>query len=105
MPGCLAPRLITLDSTNTLLRLRRPVGELYLEALRKVPGVAVSADDLGCRFRVAIARQSQSSPSFGAQKQGCRAWWRTVVAETLEGAGVGADHKAGWWFGTFFPHV
>ena len=83
---CLAPRLITLDSTNTLLRLRKPVGELYLEQLREVRGTDASAEVLEQRFGIALARQSQRSPSFGAADDGCRAWWRTVVAETLEGA-------------------
>ena len=76
------PRLITLDSTGTLMRLRRPVGQLYLEALRRAgaercPPAAV----LTARFKAALGA---GAPAFGAgEPGGCRAWWRRVVAETV----------------------
>ena len=75
------PRLITLDSTNTLMRLRRPVGQLYLEALHRAGVEGPPAAVLSRRFSAAVAKGAKA---FGAgQPGGCRGWWRQVVAETV----------------------
>ncbi|CAE7818425.1 hdhd3 [Symbiodinium sp. CCMP2456] len=83
------PRLISLDSTGTLMRVRRPIGDLYADALRRVrPHVQVSAAEMTRVFPAVFSRQSSLSPSFGAGGCGCRDWWRAVVEGTMGGAGI-----------------
>eukprot|EP00913_Durusdinium_trenchii_P019885 g18692.t1 len=75
------------DSTGTLMRVRKPVGELYLQAMqRKKPLLQASAPELSERFLTALRRRSALRPAFGTgEVGGARGWWRGVVAETLEG--------------------
>ncbi|CAE7635361.1 hdhd3 [Symbiodinium sp. CCMP2592] len=87
------PRLISLvravDSTGTLMRVRRPIGDLYADALHRVrPDVQVSAREMTRVFPAAFSRQSTLSPGFGAGGCGCRDWWRAVVEGTMGGAGI-----------------
>ncbi|CAE7540050.1 hdhd3 [Symbiodinium necroappetens] len=83
------PRLISLDSTGTLMRVRRPIGDLYANALHRVrPDVQVSAAEMTRVFPAIFSRQSSLSPSFGAGGCGCREWWRAVVEGTMGGAGI-----------------
>ncbi|CAK9068408.1 unnamed protein product [Durusdinium trenchii] len=71
------PRLITLDSTGTLMRVRKPVGELYLQAMqRKKPLLQASAPELSERFLTALRRRSALRPAFGTgEVGGARGWW------------------------------
>ncbi|NXX84051.1 HDHD3 protein, partial [Urocolius indicus] len=81
-------RVLTWDVKDTLLRLRRPVGQSYAAAAR-AQGLRVPPEELERAFRAAYGAQSQRCPNYGrGQGLGSRRWWLAVVKETFRLAGA-----------------
>ncbi|NXY91594.1 HDHD3 protein, partial [Alcedo cyanopectus] len=81
-------RLLTWDVKDTLLRLRRPVGQSYAAEAR-AHGVRVQPELLCRAFREVYGAQSRRFPNYGlAQGLGSRRWWLQVVEETFRLSGV-----------------
>lgn len=81
-------RLLTWDVKDTLLKLRRPVGEEYATKAR-AHGLQVEAMALGKAFGQAYKAQSHSFPNYGlSQGLTSRRWWLNVVLQTFHLAGV-----------------
>lgn len=97
--------LVTFDATNTLMRLKRPLGSMYKEFL--LGGVTTSTLATGLRpsraetalydldegklegqFRDAFKERCDAFPCFGYSHMSSREWWLPVVRATYEGAGV-----------------
>lgn len=81
-------RLLTWDMKDTLIKLRRPVGEEYASKAR-AHGLVVEAAALEQAFRQAYKAQNHSFPNYG-QSSGLssRQWWMDVVLHTFRLAGV-----------------
>ncbi|XP_065504849.1 haloacid dehalogenase-like hydrolase domain-containing protein 3 [Caloenas nicobarica] len=84
-------RLLTWDVKDTLLRLRRPVGESYAAEAR-AHGLQLRPPALSQAFREAYGAQSRRFPNYG-QDQGLSSqqWWLDVVGQTFRLAGVQDD--------------
>lgn len=81
-------RLLTWDVKDTLLRLRRPVGEQYAASAR-AHGLKVEAQVLEQAFGQVIKAQNHSFPNYGlSQGLTCRQWWQDVVLQTFHLAGA-----------------
>nr|XP_004662733.1 haloacid dehalogenase-like hydrolase domain-containing protein 3 [Jaculus jaculus] len=81
-------RLLTWDVKDTLLKLRRPVGEEYATKAR-ASGLEVEARALEQAFRQAYRAQSHSFPNYGlSQGLTSRQWWQDTVLKTFHLAGV-----------------
>ncbi|NXU90388.1 HDHD3 protein, partial [Xiphorhynchus elegans] len=81
-------RLLTWDVKDTLLRLRRPVGQSYAAAALQ-RGLRVRPEALGSAFREAYGAQSQRFPNYGrGQGLSSRQWWLDVVRQTFVLAGA-----------------
>ncbi|XP_008055513.1 haloacid dehalogenase-like hydrolase domain-containing protein 3 [Carlito syrichta] len=81
-------RLLTWDVKDTLLRLRRPVGEEYATKAR-AHGLEVEATALGQAFGQAYRAQNHSFPNYGlSHGLTSHKWWLDVVLQTFHLAGV-----------------
>ncbi|NWW53901.1 HDHD3 protein, partial [Pedionomus torquatus] len=84
-------RLLTWDVKDTLLRLRRPVGESYAAEAR-AHGVHVQPEALTHSFREAYGAQSQRFPNYGrGWGLSSQQWWVDVVKQTFRLSGVQED--------------
>ncbi|XP_055467598.1 haloacid dehalogenase-like hydrolase domain-containing protein 3 [Psammomys obesus] len=84
----LQPRLLTWDVKDTLIKLRRPVGEEYASKAR-AHGLVVEAPALEQAFRQAYKAQSHSFPNYGLSRGlTSRQWWTELVLHTFHLAGV-----------------
>lgn len=81
-------RLLTWDVKDTLLRIRRPVGEEYATKAR-AHGLEVEAATLEQAFGQAFRAQSHSFPNYGLSHglTSCQ-WWLDVVLQTFHIAGI-----------------
>ncbi|NXK94865.1 HDHD3 protein, partial [Formicarius rufipectus] len=80
--------LLTWDVKDTLLRLRRPVGQSYAAEAR-ARGLRVPPEALGPAFREAYGAQSRRFPNYGlGQGLSSRQWWLDVVRQTFVLAGA-----------------
>lgn len=81
-------RLLTWDVKDTLLRLRRPVGEEYA-AKARAHGLEVEATALEQAFRQVYKAQNHRFPTYGLSRGlTSRQWWKDVVLQTFQMAGV-----------------
>lgn len=89
---CRHARFVTLDVTNTLIRVQGSVGERYAHVgawngIHDVPDAAA----LNKSFATVWKSACKTHPNFGHGESGVymsiRDWWRMVVYETFEGAG------------------
>ncbi|KAM4876523.1 haloacid dehalogenase-like hydrolase domain-containing protein 3 isoform 1-T4 [Thomomys bottae] len=81
-------RLLTWDVKDTLLQLRRPVGEEYATKAR-AHGLGVEATALGRAFGQAYKAHSHNFPNYGlSHGLTSRQWWLDVVLQTFHLAGV-----------------
>ncbi|NXS90789.1 HDHD3 protein, partial [Jacana jacana] len=81
-------RLLTWDVKDTLLQLRRPVGESYA-AEAQAHGVRVQPEALSRSFREAYRAQSQRFPNYGRGRGlSSHQWWVDVVKQTFRLSGV-----------------
>ncbi|XP_038600706.1 haloacid dehalogenase-like hydrolase domain-containing protein 3 isoform X1 [Tachyglossus aculeatus] len=81
-------RLLTWDVKDTLLRLRRPVGEEYASQAR-AHGLQLEPAALSQAFHQAYKAQSQDYPNYGlSQGLSSRQWWMEVVRRTFLLAGI-----------------
>jgi putative hydrolase of the HAD superfamily len=92
-------KVITFDAGNTLIRLERPVGVTYA-AVAKRFGADLNPVDLERGFRAAWKTVPRLPDTPGPRSDDGRDWWREVVAETLEHAGVAVEP-----FADFFAAV
>jgi len=76
------PKLITFDSTGTLITVRGSVGAIYAEGAAEF-GFDFVPDELDESFLRVFGRQSKRHPNFGFPNLPAREWWRQVVFETL----------------------
>ncbi|XP_069729238.1 haloacid dehalogenase-like hydrolase domain-containing protein 3 [Phaenicophaeus curvirostris] len=84
-------RLLTWDVKDTLLRLRRPLGESYAAEAR-AHGVRVQPEALSRAFREAYGAQSQRYPNYGrGQGLSSQQWWVDLVKQTFRLSGVHED--------------
>lgn len=81
-------RLLTWDVMDTLIKLRRPVGEEYAsKALAH--GLVVEATALQQAFRQVHRTQNHSFPNYGlSHGLTSRQWWIDLVMQTFHLAGV-----------------
>jgi hypothetical protein len=88
----MARRLLSLDVTGTIIRVRGSVGELYSKAARNVLGTVQEQADterLDKSFGNAFNSMFQSHPNFGASSSmTSKQWWREVVCKTFTDAGM-----------------
>lgn len=81
-------RWVLWDVKDTLLRVRKSVGEQYCQEARRV-GLAVPAAEIEAAFRRAYRQHSCLYPNYGmAQGLGGQAWWARVVQNTFSQCGV-----------------
>ena len=81
-------QLLTWDVKDTLLRLRRPVGEEYASRAQ-AHGLEVEATALERAFRQVFKAHSHSFPNYGlSHGLTARQWWQDVVLQTFHLAGV-----------------
>lgn len=81
-------RLLTWDVKDTLLRVRRPIGEEYATKAQ-AHGLEVEAAALGQAFRQVYKAQSHSFPNYGlSHGLTSRQWWLDVVLQTFHLAGI-----------------
>lgn len=81
-------QLLTWDVKDTLLRLRRPVGEEYA-ARAQAHGLEVEATALEQAFRQVFKAHSRSFPNYGlSHGLTVRQWWWDVVLQTFRLAGA-----------------
>ncbi|XP_023676406.2 haloacid dehalogenase-like hydrolase domain-containing protein 3 [Paramormyrops kingsleyae] len=83
-----AVRLVLWDVKDTLLRVRRSVGQQYCEEATRA-GLTLSPAEVDTAFRRAYRQQSALYPNYGiAQGLGGQAWWARVVRDTFLQCGV-----------------
>ncbi|NWI66905.1 HDHD3 protein, partial [Todus mexicanus] len=81
----------TWDVKDTLLRLRRPLGESYAAEAR-AQGLQVPPEALARAFGEAYGAQRRRFPCYGrAQGLSSRQWWLDVVKQTFRLSGVHED--------------
>jgi len=105
--GLRRPRLITLDSTGTLMRVKQPDGKIYRDAMvanaPMLDTLIPTADELTHSFSSAYKSLVTSYPCFGAGTPGgCRHFWRKIVYTTMRQAGMPLELLEGKVFDTAF---
>jgi len=83
-------KVITFDAGNTLIRLRRPVGETYA-AVAKRFGAELNPKDLENGFRTAWKTVPTLPDVLGPRRDDGKSWWRDVVLKTFENASAKVD--------------
>lgn len=85
-------RLVSFDVTNTLIRLRVPLGVAYQQACMQY-GMFLDADQLSTNFKAQYRKAWNKFPNFGHDTIGCRQWWSAVVSGTLHESGFESSSK------------
>ncbi|KAG9354461.1 hypothetical protein JZ751_001171 [Albula glossodonta] len=81
-------RWVLWDVKDTLLRVRKSVGEQYCEEARRA-GLTLPAAEVEVAFGRAYRQHSRLYPNYGiAQGLGGEAWWAGVVQDTFSQCGV-----------------
>ncbi|KAJ8379816.1 hypothetical protein SKAU_G00005940 [Synaphobranchus kaupii] len=81
-------RWVLWDVKDTLLRVRKSVGEQYCQEARRA-GLSLPAAEIEAAFRHAYRQHSCLYPNYGmAQGLGGQAWWTGVVQNTFTQCGV-----------------
>ncbi|XP_036383820.1 haloacid dehalogenase-like hydrolase domain-containing protein 3 [Megalops cyprinoides] len=81
-------RWVLWDVKDTLLRVRRSVGEQYCREARRA-GLTLPAAEVEAAFRRAYRQHSSLHPNYGVdQGMGGQAWWAGVVYDTFSQCGV-----------------
>ncbi|KPP65205.1 haloacid dehalogenase-like hydrolase domain-containing protein 3-like [Scleropages formosus] len=84
-----AVRFVLWDVKDTLLRVRRSVGQQYCEEAARL-GLRLPAAEVQTAFGRAYRQHSARYPNYGtAQGLGAKAWWSGVVRDTFSQCGVG----------------
>ncbi|XP_061184701.1 haloacid dehalogenase-like hydrolase domain-containing protein 3 [Saccostrea echinata] len=87
-------KLVTLDVTNTVMRVLGGVGHQY-SSIAKIHGIELDPDVINQAFRTKFKEQNKQFPIFGS-KSGLtsRQWWDTLVQKTLTQSGMDSkDNK------------
>ncbi|KAJ8415469.1 hypothetical protein AAFF_G00424490 [Aldrovandia affinis] len=81
-------RWVLWDVKDTLLRVRKSVGEQYSQEAKRA-GLTLPAAEIEAAFRGAYRQHSSLYPNYGiAQGLGGQAWWAGVVQDTFSRCGV-----------------
>ncbi|XP_033850734.3 haloacid dehalogenase-like hydrolase domain-containing protein 3 isoform X2 [Acipenser ruthenus] len=81
-------RWLTWDVTDTLIRVRRSVGEQYCSEARSL-GLQLEPESVERAFRLAYQSQHRRFPNYGlSQGLSSQEWWQDVVRETFSLCGV-----------------
>lgn len=81
-------RWVLWDVKDTLLRVRRSVGEQYCSEASRL-GLDLPPSQVEAAFKQAYRRQSKLYPNYGmAQGLGGHRWWVAVVKDTFSQCGV-----------------
>lgn len=81
-------RWVLWDVKDTLLKVRRSVGEQYRAESERV-GLKLPAAQVETAFRQAYRQRSQLFPNYGrAQGMGSQRWWAELVKDTFVQCGV-----------------
>eukprot|EP00667_Euglena_gracilis_P017382 EG_transcript_18305 len=82
---CRSVRVVSFDATNTLWRLRAPVGQFYRRAFEAAfPGLPCPSERALTRaFVLAFKAQSSQYPNFGHGTLEYDGWWRCLITETF----------------------
>eukprot|EP00117_Sycon_ciliatum_P011850 scpid79097/ scgid13149/ Haloacid dehalogenase-like hydrolase domain-containing protein 3 len=84
-------RVITLDATNTILRVKGSVGERYANAGHQHGIEGVDASNLDKGFGLAWKSTWQEYPNFGrSQSMPAHRWWEMIVLKSFECSGCKA---------------
>ena len=89
-------KVITFDAGNTLIRLSRPVGATYADAAKRF-GADLNSAGLEKGFRAAWKSVPRLPDAPGPRPDDGRSWWREVVLQTLENAGVEVEPFDGFF--------
>jgi len=84
-------KLITLDSTGTLIRVKGSVGKIYSQAASEF-GIEAEADLIDEGFILAFKNMSEHWPNFGYPNMPSKEWWRHTVFQTFDRAGHDGIH-------------
>lgn len=81
-------RWVFWDVKDTLLKVRRSVGEQYCSEAERA-GLKLPAEEVETAFRQAYRHQSRLFPNYGrAQGMNSQAWWTGLVRDTFAQCGV-----------------
>jgi putative hydrolase of the HAD superfamily len=95
------PEAIFFDAAGTLIRVRRPVGEVYADHARR-HGWNLPPDALATTFAAVFRRLP---PPAGTGPDPERAWWERLVREVLASHGVEpAEGAFGEYFAGLWAH-
>lgn len=76
-------RWVLWDVKDTLLKVRRSVGEQYCEEAQKA-GLSLNSAEVDAAFRQAYRHHSRHYPNYGiAHGLGGQTWWKGVVEDTF----------------------
>jgi putative hydrolase of the HAD superfamily len=104
-------KLITLDITGTLMRLRAPVGQQYKDMLvdhcttAQLRGqiLSLATDDVARSFVKAYSAKSKAVPCFGGSK--AKEWWEDVAKNTFIRLGVAPTDLDAGGFSNYFEQL
>ncbi len=81
-------RWVFWDVKDTLLKVRRSVGEQYCSEAERA-GLKLPAAEVETAFRQAYRHKSRLFPNYGrAQGMNSQAWWTGLVRDTFAQCGV-----------------
>ncbi|XP_069097375.1 haloacid dehalogenase-like hydrolase domain-containing protein 3 [Pleurodeles waltl] len=84
-------KLLTWDVKDTLVQLRRSVGEQYCAEARRL-GIPVESESLNRSFQEAYRAQNRLFPNYGlTQGLSSQQWWMDIVKQTFRLSGVHED--------------
>ncbi|XP_029537422.1 haloacid dehalogenase-like hydrolase domain-containing protein 3 isoform X2 [Oncorhynchus nerka] len=77
-------RWVLWDVKDTLLKVRRSVGEQYCQEVQRTAGFSLNPTEVEAAFRQSFHQYSKLYPNYGtAQGLGGNAWWMGVVRDTF----------------------
>lgn len=91
--GSMVTKLLTLDVTNTILRIRGSVGEQYAHVALRF-GLKLDPDSVNSAFGSVYKKQITKYPNFGMHSNlTSKEWWRRVVKHVLaaQRPAIGSD--------------
>lgn len=87
-------KLLSLDSTGTLLHIAPSVSHHYLTSVQLIKPCYKDLDpNFEHHFIKSYTAQNKASPNFGCGKEGSYCWWSEVVAQTFTLAGISLSCK------------
>jgi putative hydrolase of the HAD superfamily len=82
-------KLVTLDVTNTCIKIVGSVGLHYASYVYHKTGMRLNEEKVNKYFRIHYKSMMEEHPNFGRYtSMGSRKWWDSVVTNTLKEAGL-----------------